>query len=268
VKASLKSQQLTCGECVGFCTEILKDKKLCKGVGIIASDKPCKQFKPDSGKLSTLIDSKGTFGALAELMNCIPEDKLRLVGAAFMREHRTRLAGYNIGQRVYVRYRGMTKSNYLSNFMLAYILFADNDMIRVTSKDGKCCMTFCGNATDAIISYDAFQPLKEKMVKSVRYVDPNVQRLVSKRIRCEEEYELGVTDVIDRIEIVTIDRVFKESGIKKNKTNAPNDLVAIVNAIESGFDVKAVSKKKKQKSDTTLRKTAHEKGVYSIDVNG
>lgn len=143
VLAELKSQKPTCGDCVGFCKEILKDKKLCNSVGIITeSSKICNKFKPNTYDLIPLIEEGKTFEALRTLVRGIPDDKLRIVGAMFMREHLTRNSGYNMGQKVYVRYRGQANSNYLSNFFSAYILYADKDMIRVTSQDGKCFMTY------------------------------------------------------------------------------------------------------------------------------
>lgn len=269
VIASIKTQQLTCGECVGFSNEVIKDKKLCSNAGIVVSGKPCKQFKPNTTELITLIEEGETFQALASLLKRIPDSKLRIVGATIMREHQTRLAGFHMGQKVYVRYRGMSRSNYMSNFMSAVILYADHEMLRVSSADGKCCMTFVGKATDAIYSKSAFDALRAKMVEADRYVDPDVRRLVAKRLRCEEEYELGIIESSDPGEIPTIDRVFKENKVAKKK---PNDLVAIVNAIENGFSVKdsggsSPSSKKKKKSKSALKNKRNNNGVYSIDVS-
>ena len=257
---SLKNQQITCGECVGFSKEILKDKKLCNGCGILPSSIPCKSFKPNTNELIPLIEEGDTFYALASFMRRIPTEKLRLIGATFMREHKTRSSGFYMGQKVYVRYRGQARSNYMSNFMSAFVLYADPEMIRIGSRTGKQHMTFTGSAQDAIFSNTDFKKMRENMIKSGRYVDPDVQHLISKRLRCEEEYELGIIESANPGDIPTIDRVFKENKVKKGKAG-PNDLVAIVNAIESGYEVKA-------KRGKNSKRELNVGSEYSVDVNG
>lgn len=181
-----------------------------------------------------------------------------------MRENQTRIAGYHMGQKVYVRYRGQARANFVSNFMSAVILYADHEMLRVTSTDGKCCMTFSGTAREAIYSVKEYKALREKMVKQGRYVDPDTQRLVAKRLRCEEEYELGIIESADPGETPTIDRVFKENKVAKKR---PNDLVAIVNAIESGFEVKSKGKKKTSSSTKSNKARVYNDSENGVDVN-
>lgn len=269
VLADLKSQKPTCGECVGFCREILKDKKLCVNVGITETSKICNKFKPNTYELIPLVEEGKAFDALKTVMSLIDDDKLRLVGAAFMREKLTRDAGYRMGQKVYVRFRGQANSNYMSNFFSGYILFADTEMIRVTSLDGKCCMTFAGQARSVIYTSGEFKNMRNKMVKAGRYSDPDVTRMISKRLRCMEEYELGLLEVLNG-EVPTIDSVMeahvpKSKGMKKG----PADLRDIVSAIESGFDVRAVTKKIKSssKSETPRSGKVSSKGVVEYDVS-
>src|SRR5690606_38683816 len=98
-------------------------------------------------------------------------------------------------------------------------------------------------------------------VKQGKYADPEVQRQVSKILRCVEEYELGLADVNDRGEIPTIDKVFKTNKIKKGKSGDMSDLVSIVNAIEQGFELKPGRKSKRASGKKT------EGGVTEIDVS-
>lgn len=267
--SELKSQKPTCGECVGFCREILKDKKLCQTVGITESSKICKSFKPNTYDLIPLVEEGKTFEAIRTLMSNIPEDKLRIVGAMFMREHLTRNAGYAMGKKVYVRYRGHANSNYLSNFFSAYILFADKDMIRVTSQDGKCCMTYVGQARSVIYTASEFKSMRNSMVKAGRYSDPDVTRMIVKRLRCAEEYELGIVDV-NYGDVPTIDSVMGEHVPKsKSAKKGPADLRSIVDAIESGYDVRAVTKSKEKKKSTPKMQGKAGKlvdGVMEYDV--
>lgn len=258
---SLKDQKPTCGDCVGFNCEIVRDKKLCSERGIISTQKPCRQFIPDTNSLSSLVEDEETFIALARIVNSIDESQLRKLGALIMREKQTRNAGYHMGEKVYVRYRGQARADYLSNFMTAYIMYADHNVIRVCSKNGKLTMTFSGRAQEALYSIETFEPIRQKMLKKHRYADPNVQRHVAKHLKTLEEYELGLSDKIDVGEIPTIDKVFKVNKVKKSK-GTPNDLVGIVSAIESGYEVAKTATKKKKKSKSRVKG-----GVKEIDVS-
>lgn len=257
---SLKNQHPTCGDCVGFNCEIVRDKKLCTERGVIETQKPCLQFVPNTNDLSSLVEDEDTFIALSRIVSAVDDNQLRKLGALIMREKQTRNAGYNMGQKVYVRYRGQARADYLSNFLTAYIMYADHDVIRVCSKNGKITMTFAGRARDAVYNDEAFEPIRQKMLKKQRYADPNVQKHIAKHLRTLEEYELGLSDKIDIGEIPTIDKVFKSNKVKKTKS-AHNDLISIVNAIESGYDVASTTKKKKK---TKVKKKG---GVSEIDVS-
>lgn len=262
VVESLKNQKPTCGDCIGFNCEIVRDKSLCEKRGIIATSKPCKQFVPDTDAVRPLVEDEDTFIGLSRMVANVDDGQLRKLGALIMREKQTRAAGYHMGQKVYVRYRGLARANYLSNFMSAYIMYADRNVVKIASRNGKIGMTFAGRARDAVLSPEEFEPLRDKMIKRGKYADPEVQKQVSKHLRCLEEYELGLTDQIDKGEIPTIDKVFKSNKVKQKK--GTNDLVSIVNAIESGYEIAGESKKSKKKSKS---KSKQKGGVTHIDVS-
>ena len=273
--AALKSQEPSCGECVGYCTETVIDKKLCRDSGVLETQKPCNKFAPNTNELADLVEDGDTFMALAKLISAVPDNRLRLLGAVIMREKQTRANDYHIGQKIYVRYRGHLKVNYLSNFMSAFIMYADRDFIRVASRDGKCCMTFATSNRQAILSPAEFRPIREKMVSNGRYVDPDVQRATSKRLRCIEEYELGLTES-NAGEIPTIDTVFRTNKVSKKsrKSSEPNDLVAIVRAVENGFKIEKDGNIKDYGGETSSsRRPAGKKrprnkdGVVAVNVS-
>lgn len=238
---------------------------MCENRDIIATSKPCKQFVPDTNSLVSLVEDEETFIALSSIVGNVSDNQLRKLGAMIMREKQTRAAGFNMGQKVYVRYRGLSRSNYLSNFMSAYIMYADRNVTKVASRDGKISMTFAGRARDAILSMEEFEPIRDKMIKKGKYTDPDVQKNVSKHLRCLEEYELGLTDQIDKGEIPTIDKVFKTNKTKQKK--GTNDLVSIVNAIESGYQIGGEKKPKSKKRKPAKGKTKRSGGVTQIDVS-
>lgn len=231
------------------------------------TQKPCRQFIPDTNSLSSLVgDDEDTFIALSRIVNAVDDAQLRKLGALIMREKQTRAAGFNMGQKVYVRYRGQARADYLSNFMTAYIMYADPDVVRICSRDGKITMTFAGRAVEAIYNDDDFEPIRTKMLKKRRYADPNVQKHVAKHLKTLEEYELGLSDQIDVGEIPTIDKVFKSNKVKKSK-GTPNDLVSIVNAIESGYAVSPKKERKAKKSTPGKVKSKSKGGVREYDVS-
>lgn len=238
-KLQVPGVKVACGDCVGFSREILKDKKLCSAEtsNIIATDKPCTRFKPDVDVVLDLIDPTKTFDLLVALMGRTPDSHLRKIGATFMRESITRSQGYYFGQKVYVRYRGAAGSNYLSNFMAAHIMYADHEMLRVGSRDGKIRMTFVGSARGAVFADSVFMPRRETMFNKGRLVDPDAQTLIARRLRSEELYELDMVDLL-KGDVPTIDHVFKENGIKKSKKEGHKDMLDIANAIDSGYNVR------------------------------
>ena len=243
---------------------------MCESRGIVANQKPCRQFVPNTNNLGSLVEQEDTFIELARLIGQVNDNQLRHLGAVIMREKQTRNEGYQIGMKVYVRYRGLARANYVSNFMSAYVMYADRNTVRVTSRDGKIAMTFQGRARDAVMTPDDFEPIREKMIAKGRYADPETQKNVSKHLRCLEEYELGLTDEIDKGEIPTIDKVFKSNKIKKSK--GASDLVSIVNAIESGFEIgggkkKSSTEKTKSKSSKKTSKSKVTTEITAIDVS-
>lgn len=269
VVESLKEQETTCGECAGLCTEIIKDKKLCKDAGVLETSKPCNKFTPNTSELKDTIED-GAFLEIAHLVSEVDTSKLRTLGALIMKEKQTRDAGYNMGEKVYVRYRGEAKRNYLSNFMSAYIVYADSRMTRVCSRDGKISMTYTGKARSAVIRSEKFKKMKDRMLRNENYTDPQVQKQISKSLESDEEYNLSLSGQIDDREIPTIDKVFKANKVGKRETNSTNkDLVSIVEQIEKGHSIKDESKTPndaKRKKVSSSRKSKGKGRPQQIDV--
>lgn len=136
VKAGLKSLQPLCGECTGFKKDILIEgnKHPCSLCDKTETSKACTQFLADPEPLQPLI-AKGAFTSVVSLMKEIPDAGLRNFASMIYNEKKTRSLGFHFGQKVYVRYRGASNRNYLSNFMIAYIFTVNREFMRFTSKD-------------------------------------------------------------------------------------------------------------------------------------
>ena len=162
--------------------------KTCQSVGVLAESKPCAKFRPDVFALSD--DSLAAYRQLTNLTKGMSERDLRIVAAAIMTESKTRQLGLRAGQRVYVRYRSYVGRDYISNFMLCYLLDARDDVIHLTSKDGTMRLTFptpVGGKLDGPSLYSAaeFRPLIKKMRAEGKYFDPKAE--TAKRLLPEED---------------------------------------------------------------------------------
>lgn len=268
VKAALKSQQPLCGDCVGLkCEKLIADsKQVCSKLGKTQTSKSCPHFLADTKSLRPIL-KRDAFDAMVALFQELPKDSLRAVASMLYNEKKTRTAGYFFGQKVYVRYRGAANADYLSNFMIARVMSVNSEFIRLTSQDGKCNLTFVKKTCAAIIlSVEEFDELRKKMIARGRLVDPDVERLITKKYRAEEEYELNMTSESAGGQITTIDTVFKENKIPRRKAKKAVDLVDLVNGMMAGHDVKKEAKGYKRAGSATTKRSSA--GYEIIDVSG
>lgn len=239
-------------------------------MGMTATSEVCSSFEPNLRQVEDVVADEGGFMALARIVDTMGEKSLRAMGAMLMREEHTRKAGYKFGQVVYVRYRGKATSNYISNFMQAYVMFVNNSNYRLMSKDGKCVLTYSSECKPHILTKREFSKLRNSMIDKGRMVDPEVERTLSKRLQAEEDYELGITKESLSGNVTTIDTVFKEN--KAPRRGNINDLVSIVNDIEAGFtDNKGgyrsgVSNKKSKRISSTAKTKRSKSGNTTIAV--
>lgn len=258
----LKSLKPNCGDCIGFCNERLKSSKSnCMDMGIVETSEICSSFQPNVNNIRDCLSNDGGFITLARIVDKLPDSSLRTFGAMLMREDRTRKAGYKMGQVVYVRYRGLANSNYISNFMKAHILFVDSKTYKLMSRDGSCVLTFSSECKPHILNKQEFQCLRDSMIEKGRLVDPDVNRLLSRKLRAEEDYELGITKESKNGIVTTIDTVFKENRLPKR--GSINDLRAIVSHIEKGYDVRESAEVYRK----TKKSSKNKKDIISVDVS-
>lgn len=263
VKAKLKSLQPLCGDCVGLKKErLIPDcKETCCNLGKVGTSRTCPHFISDHDKVKPLYGKAG-FEQLIAIFKDLPTESLRNLAGVLYQEHKTRKFGFFFGQKVYVRYRGTSKSDYMSNFMTARVFSVNAEFVRLTSDDGRCLMTYALSSLEeggVIYTVDDFDKLRSSMIKRGRLVDPNVEKQTAKRLRCEEAYELNlVTDSLNG-NITTIDTVFKENKLPRRKSKKTIDLVDLVNGMVEGHDVSRDSK--------TYKKTKRT-GDSTFDVSG
>ena len=213
----------------------------CNTQGVLATSRTCSSFKPDSFNIAEDVQDNGAILALAHVMSKLSNAKLDLLAAIIQNDKKTRRQDMCFGQRVYVRYRGLSSANFLSNFMQAFILDADKNFIRLMSRDGSCSLTYENDGKQltgpVIYSKQEFDKLRKKMVADDLLIDPEEERNTIKRLRSMEDYQMQMTSESEQGVITTIDTVFEENDLPRGKSNI-NDLTAIVREIEGGFDLR------------------------------
>lgn len=246
-----------CGDCEGLSRRALiketdtSPARLCKDskLGHKESSLACKSFSPDIFALSK--DGRVALRQLASLVKKFDEKALRVVAATLVNEHRTRQSGLRFGQIIYVRYRGYAGSDYVSNFLKAYVLDSNNGMVRLMSSDGAASLTYEVPETGAFngpVLYDSasFRPILKKMRELKKFHDPRGAQ-TSKRLQSEENptFKVRKENDFDNM-IVELDNALR-SKPKKAKRRKPKgedadfvDLRDMVDQLDSGYSVGAL----------------------------
>lgn len=236
-KNALKNLKPRCGDCDGFNNSNLIDKQkgVCKENGKTKLSKPCRRFQPD---IIPLKDISGTspFELITESIAGMSDAQVRSLSTLLYLEGNNRRRGYSFGQKVYVRYRGRSNSNYVSNFMRAYVMSTTNGYLKVMSRDGRCTASFLLKNENQIFTEEEYDVMKQRMVRLGRIVDPDVVTLLNKVLQAEERYELGIVEESMQGKEPTIDQVFKGNKVRRRKT-VVTDLSDIVRDIQDGIMV-------------------------------
>lgn len=255
---------LKCGDCTGLDREALitGEKAKCSDQGMIETAKACPKFKPDLFRLRDLAD-EGDFDAtmqfVSQIINKIPNDQYGLVASIFLQAKSTAESGFQFYQPVYVRYRGTASSNYMSNFMTAYVLDATATDVRLVSADPRqkqFTLTFVNHGLEGptIYSAKAFKPLREMMIEKGKLVDPKESRNTPAVFKPTENFDLSVMSdtSLDGFN-GSMHEVMRANGIKPtNKSTKKLDGVDLTGMIAGGFSRKL--KKKKKKSSAMVKK--------------
>lgn len=234
----MTEEQLRCGDCSGLTRDVLisGESVVCSSQGKLKTAKACPKFRPDVFSMDEMLENDNTLVTLAKTIRSIPDSKLTLVASVILNDQVTRKAGYKLMQPVYVRYRGTARSDYMSNFMTARVLFADKDYVKLVSDTGRVTLTYVNNglAGPTIYSVKEFRKIKQSMIDKGRNVDPAHERATSKALLSEEGYDFKLNhNGLDGL-VVTMDEVAKANGIKGKKPSGIYDLVSMTADIERG----------------------------------
>ena len=262
VKTAVREVSPNCGDCSGFNCDILieNNKAVCSKLDVIKTSKPCQQFVPNPKN----VEGAGNLGALADLIHTMTPEARRALGVLLFNEDKTIKQKLRFMQKVFVRYRGASNRNYLSNFMEAYVMYATAKTFKLMSMDGRCVMTFGEHCKPIIHTETDFDEMSAKMIRKGALVDPDIEQLISRRFRCEEEYDLNLVDKEDPSTVSTIDQVFAGNGIKKARKKGLPDLISLVDEAAAGYSVKGKAKI----YDTESKRSRASGGDVIVDVSG
>ena len=224
-KASKVKKHLQCGSCTYLIRDRVFEAK-CSELGRIPTSKACGSHVPDVFTLVNSEESLHNLQSLGDMMAQMGNNDLQILGALLLREKQTRKHGFKFHQKVYVRFRGTSNNNYLSNFVIGYVLDATKETIRVVGESGSTAITAINDKnSDSIYTAERFNPLRIAMVRDKRYVDPS---LVDEDERLRKKMYASVMPLDQAV----------EEGILNKKTMAnkavKDDLVSLVARLGRG----------------------------------
>ena len=165
---------LNCGSCANLNREKVFEAK-CSELGKIPTSRACRSHAPDAFTLmqdqETRLTSLVEMGRVFRRMS--PND-LQILAALLLNEKRTRRAGYSFMQKVYIRISGSSGRNYLSNFVMGYVLDADKDQVRIVSETGLTAVTL-PKGSPSLYTVEQFEPVRAEIFANKRWVDQDVK---------------------------------------------------------------------------------------------
>ena len=262
---------LKCGDCSGLNRDALIRgiEAPCSDQGKIEASKACPKYRPSSTKIQEMsgVDFHTLAGALHELIGTSNDPAVFRALAGYMLSiEETIKSGFRFLQPIYVRYRGTATSNYFSNFMSAYVLFASKDEVRLISADPRTkkqfVMSYPINRDDrgrpvlsgaSLYSPKEFDQLKTRMSERGNLVDPELSRKTSSSVKPVDGADVGKMPKgsLDGL-VVDMSQVAKKNQIKpKPKSKRKKDLVDLVSDYNAD-PFKAFKKSKRKQGGTRI----------------
>lgn len=248
VKEIHKALSLICGDCTGYANDAitpngtLETCSLCNKGERPPTAKTCKRFVPK------VTGSRAKAPDLADMVKGSTPEEVRELAIMMMSASITKQHGYDFMQEVYVRYRGRSNSNYVSNFMRAHVLYADESIMKVGAADGTCVMTYKASAFPTLLTPQEWEPLLRNMLDNNKLVDPDTRSFIQSRYRAIELYELNMVDLSfqeerdenGEITPVDIKQVFKGNSLNTSIPSYFNDIEDVASQTDE-HDLNAIA---------------------------
>lgn len=207
----------------GSCTYLIRDRVFeakCSDLGRLPTSKSCGSYSPDVFSLVGSEENNQNLESVADMMSQMSPNDLQILGAMMLREKQTRKHGFKFHQKVYVRFRGNSSANYLSNFVVGYVLDANKDTIRVVGESGATAISAINDKdSETVYTVARFNKMRIEMVAERRLIDPAIKE---EEARIKSKMYSGIMPLDQAVADGIIDK-----KAMKNKA-AKDDLVSLV----------------------------------------
>lgn len=222
-----QNARLNCGSCTHLHREKVFEAR-CEALGKIPASKACSKHKADA---FTLLQDKedrvqGVMD-MAKILRVMNPRELEIFAAIMLKEKTTRKHGFTFFQKVFIRVSGSAGRNYLSNFVLGYIVDADKESVRIVSETGGTAIEL-PNEKDGTTLYtlERFNPIRREIFENQQFQDPELvfaaEKIQRSILNLDQADELGMFDT----------KQAKRKKIKKSKEK--DDLVSFVSKLGRG----------------------------------
>ena len=215
----MSKQILNCGSCLFLNRERCMERR-CADLGKLPTSKACGSHKPDMFSLAGTNQRMDRLAVLADVVHSMSATDLQVLGSVLHAEKNTRKHGWKFMQKVFVRFSGASNKNFLSNFCVGYVLYADKEYVRIVGENGKMFLSVLNEAEGTTVyTVKRFKPMREAMLASKSLRDPAFDR--------------GVRHVSRLDDVVNDDNVVLRKQVTKAKSST-DDLVSIVARMYNG----------------------------------
>lgn len=174
---------------------------------------------------------------LAECLYGMTANEIQALGSVLQAEKNTRKNGWSFFQKVYIRFAGSSDRNFISNFVVGRVVYADKEYVRVIGASGKMFITAMNDKeSTTLYTVDRFNQLRDKMLNEKKFVDPKVAYI-------PQSAENGIVSNLD-------DVASKDVALRKplsKSRSSSDDLVSIVSRMSRGL----LGKERKTTKKTT-----------------
>lgn len=228
----MSKHQLNCGSCLFLNRERVFERR-CSDLGKLTTNKSCNSYKPD---MFTLVGNGKKIDRMHSMANAVhgmSANELQTLAAVLHAERNTRKAGWRFMQKVYVRYTGSSNRNYLSNFLVGYVLYADKEYVRIVGESGKMFLSVLNDDDgNTLFTVKKFKAIREAMLASRKFSDP------------EGTPDYMRSHIAKLDDIANSDQPLRKQ-VKKSKAKE-DDLVSIVSRMSRGIIGRNPGTKKKK----------------------